>query len=240
MATDEQQADSAAAASASRPPRDQERTYRGQRCGNCPHRKRDMQASVRRSLFAAALVAALGLIAGLLVAAGLIAVAHVSDGAMANGAGRFSVAFADPRWDGKHIPQGEHCRKWGGNGASPALRVTGIPKGADAILVAFNDRSYRPLSYDGGHGTVGYDIADGARSALLPSVPGESHDLPGGVFMAAPHRGSTSPGTAYLPPCSGGIGNSYFAVVKAVRFADPEARQGIEVLGERILELGRY
>ena len=57
-------------------------------------------------------------------------------------AGKLQVSFADPIWTGKKIPKGQHCRKFGGNGATPELKVSGIPEGTTAILVEFNDASF--------------------------------------------------------------------------------------------------
>ena len=104
----------------------------------------------------------------------------------ASQAADLKVSFADAAWDGKKVPKGQQCRKFGGNGATTALSVENIPAGANAIIVEFNDRSYQPLSYDGGHGKIGYWIEEGSTSAMLPSVPGEAKDLPEGSFLAYP------------------------------------------------------
>ena len=149
------------------------------------------------------------------------------------------VSFADPAWDGKKIPKGQQCTKFGGRGATPALRVENIPAGANAIIVEFNDRNYEPLSWSGGHGKIGFWIAEGSGSAMLPSVPGETADLPEGSFVEKRNRATGSyarPG--YLPPCSGGRGHKYFAAVKAVKKA--EGGKKPETLAEASLPLGRY
>ena len=114
------------------------------------------------------------------------------------------VTFGDPAWDGKKIPKGQQCTKFGGKGATPALRVENIPAGANAVIVEFNDRNYQPLSWNGGHGKIGFWISEGASSAMLPSVPGETGNLPEGSFVEKRNRatgGYARPG--YLPPCSG-------------------------------------
>ena len=59
-------------------------------------------------------------------------------------AGKLDVSFADASWTGKKIPKGQHCRKFGGDGATPELMVSGIPEGTTAILVEFNDASSSP------------------------------------------------------------------------------------------------
>lgn len=60
------------------------------------------------------------------------------------------------------------------------------------------------------------------------------------MFVERPHQGwLRGDGGAYLPPCSGGRGHSYYATVKAVykaRRAGEESR----LLGERVIELGKY
>ena len=53
-----------------------------------------------------------------------------------------------------------------GIGATTALSVENIPAGANAIIVEFNDRSYQPLSYDGGHGKIGYWIEEDSTSGF--------------------------------------------------------------------------
>ncbi|SDH49863.1 hypothetical protein [Roseospirillum parvum] len=149
-----------------------------------------------------------------------------------------SVTFADAAWDGEHLPAGQHCSKFGGHGATPPLVVSGIPAPADAIVIEYNDRSYQPLSEDGGHGIIGYRIAPGSPTAELPAVPGETAEgLPEGTWIVRQNRATGSyarPG--YLPPCSGGKGNTYVADVFAVRLTN----DGYEKLAEARVTLGRY
>ena len=143
------------------------------------------------------------------------------------------ASFADPIWTGSKIPEGQHCEKFGGNGATPELKVSGIPTGTAAILVEFNDASFPPLSSGGGHGIVGFEHAGGAETTL-PPVPGGTEETPAGTWIEKKNRATgawESPG--YLPPCSGGIGNRYFAVIEAV-----DANK--TVLAETEITLGRY
>ena len=150
-----------------------------------------------------------------------------------------NVSFADPAWDGKKIPDGQQCTKFGGKGGTPALQVDNIPAGTNAIIVEFNDRDYQPLSRNGGHGKIGFWILEGSSSALLPSVPGETNDLPEGSFVEKDNRATGAyarPG--YLPPCSGGRGNRYFAEVKAVQKV--EGKKKPKVLAKTRIQLGRY
>ncbi len=168
-----------------------------------------------------------------LAAAGLLAL--IAGPAAADG---FKVSFADPAWNGRQVPSGQHCSKFGGHGATPPLALEGIPPRANAVIVEFNDRSYRRLSYDGGHGKIGFEIAPGVGSATLPAVPGETDDgLPPGTWIERRNRATGSYARAgYLPPCSGGRRNSYFADVIAVERTGDD----IEELAEVRIELGTY
>lgn len=149
------------------------------------------------------------------------------------------VAFADPQWDGRTVPVAQRCRWAGGNGSTPLLRVSGIPAGANALLVEFSDRSYFLMDH-GGHGKLGLWLTPGQSSVTVPSVAGESLDLPAGMFVERKHQGwLRGDGGAYLPPCSGGRGHSYYATVKAVYKASAAGEQS-RLLGERTIEMGRY
>ncbi len=150
------------------------------------------------------------------------------------------VSFADPSWNGQKIPKGQHCRKFGGNGATPPLTIENIPGEANAIIVEFNDSSYRPLSYDGGHGKVGFWIKSGHSVATLKTVAGGTKIMPEGVFLVAKNRaGGGWYSEGYLPPCSGGRGNLYVAVVKAV-VMNKDADSPPTVLATGRISLGRY
>jgi hypothetical protein len=146
------------------------------------------------------------------------------------------VQFADERWGGETVPEGEQCQKFDGSGKSPSLAVSNIPDGANALVIEFSDRSYPPMD-DGGHGKIGYEIEPGTGSVTVPSVPGHTTDLPPGFFVVAEHEAPTwdEPG-AYLPPCSGGRGNSYYLTVKAIHRMDEELHE----LASASLEMGKY
>jgi len=155
-------------------------------------------------------------------------------------AAELSISFADAAWDGKKIPKGQHCKKFGGEGATPPLSVSNIPADANAIIVEFNDASYQKLSYDGGHGKIGWKIPGGGE-VTLQSVPGGTDELPDGTWLVKRNRARgawKSPG--YLPPCSGGRGNKYVAVVKAVTVSEGGDANDAAVLAEGKITLGRY
>ena len=136
-------------------------------------------------------------------------------------------------WDGKKVPAGQHCELHGGNGATPPMRVSGIPAGASFIVAYFNDKSYKPLSRNGGHGTIAFPVR-GAVSDL-PAVPGMTASLPGGarVVAAAKSTGKYA-SLGYLPPCSGGRGNLYVVDLKAI---DAQGKVLDEI---RNVAIGRY
>ncbi|MGE4528748.1 MAG: hypothetical protein AB7D00_10315 [Rhodospirillaceae bacterium] len=150
------------------------------------------------------------------------------------------VSFADPAWDGKTVPKGQECSAYGGTAPkSPALRVAGLPEGTNAVIVEFNDHDAMDFSTDGGHGKIGYWV-DGAPTAVLPGVPAAVASLPAPAFVEAGNRATgTFAAPGYLPPCSGGAGNRYFAIVKAVHKAKGKGEENA-LLAEGMIELGKY
>jgi hypothetical protein len=89
----------------------------------------------------------------------------------------------------------------------------------------------------GGHGKLGFVIAQNEGEILLPEVQGNQFGLPEGVFMVAPHRAPEWDNAgAYLPPCSGGSGNEYYATVEAVQLNE----NCLRVLESTTIELGVY
>ena len=152
---------------------------------------------------------------------------------------KLQISFADPDWNGKKVPSGQQCRGQGGsNPSTPRLMIKGIPPVANAIIMEYSDRSYY-LMDNGGHGKIGYRISQNTSEITIPSVPGHSFDLPQGFFLVSKHQGFWNKDDAYLPPCSGGRGNSYYVTVNAVYQATPE-RKEFKLLGQAVLELGKY
>lgn len=145
-----------------------------------------------------------------------------------------AISFADDTWTGETVPEGQQCPLQGGSGATPALRITGVPVDTAIIEVAFNDETYTPMD-DGGHGILRFAVTPTNNEVDLPSVPGNTAEgLPDGVTIKAAARGDgdyASPG--YLPPCSGGQGNTYTATIIALAADD-------RVLGQGTLTLGKY
>lgn len=152
--------------------------------------------------------------------------------APATAASKLKVAFADPKWTGKLIPAGMHCSRFGGsNPTSPPLRISDIPQGTVRLIVEFDDESYQPLSYDGGHGKFALEVG-GKSEVVFPPIPeGVSKGLPEGVTLLASHRGWSDEPAGYLPPCSGGRGNRYSVTIRAVSAAKKELGKGYLILG---------
>ncbi|MFD0388867.1 hypothetical protein P7L64_23645 [Tistrella bauzanensis] len=189
------------------------------------------------------------LTAGLLVAGNLMTGNNRSmsgSGASASaGMQGLDIRFTDPAWDGRTVPANALCSRYGPAGKSPGLAVSGLPADTRMVVIAFNDDSYQRLSTDGGHGTIAMPVPTEQSWVAIPPVAGESHQLPADIIMVKPHRGALHTGTAYLPPCSGGAGNHYSAVVQAVRTPPPGPSGTVQIMPEDVLaqatiSLGRY
>ena len=150
------------------------------------------------------------------------------------------VSLADPAWDGVNIPEGQQCERNGGvDPAAPSILVQDIPDGADAIILEFSDRDYRPMD-NGGHGKVGFRITGESSDVTIPSFPSNTFDLPEGFFVVQEHRASGfGKAGGYMPPCSGGVGHEYYVTVKAVTMISEE-EMTYTLLAQGILELGSY
>lgn len=135
-------------------------------------------------------------------------------------------------WNGKTVPAGQQCKLFGGKGATPPMVISGLPDGTEWLLVQFNDRDYKPLSKNGGHGSLRFPVT--GTSATLPAIPENVSKLPNGISVVKRARSSGKfASKGYLPPCSGGKGNAYFA--------DIFAMQGKKTnLGAARVEMGRY
>ena len=148
------------------------------------------------------------------------------------------VAMADMKvtlkggWNGKSVPKGQHCKLDGGNGATPPMKVSGLPKGTTWVHAEYNDKDYQPLSTKGGHGVIGYPVS--GNSADIYAVPGLKGSLPGKAKVIKKARGTGKYASAgYMPPCSGGNGHRYFVDIKAI------GTNG-KVLEKKRVQIGRY
>ena len=148
------------------------------------------------------------------------------------------LSFADANWDGKTIPKGQQCLEFGGNGQSPPISVKGIPPGTSELVLAFSDGSYPPCD-QGGHGVVAYRVASGVGQVVVPSIPGQTFDLPEDFALIREHCGrdlAMQPG-AYIGPCPG-VGNIYYVTVEAL--SESGEGDAAAVLGSGRLEIGTY
>ncbi len=148
------------------------------------------------------------------------------------------VSFADPVWDSRRVPDGQQCARDGGKGGTPRITVASLPSGTNAIVMEFSDASVTAMD-NGGHGILGYRIPENSKRVTIPVCPGNTFDLPEGFFSLSPHANPAwDIAGAYLPPCSGGRGNSYYVTVKAVYDA-PKGKPS-KMLGKAVLQMGSY
>lgn len=65
---------------------------------------------------------------------------------------KFEISFADAEWDGKTVPTGQQCQRFGGsNPSTPRRIINNIPDATNAIIMEYSDRDWPPMD-DGGHG----------------------------------------------------------------------------------------
>ena len=146
------------------------------------------------------------------------------------------AAFADSAWIGGTVPSAEVCKRFNTRpGNAPSIRVSGLPAATASIELSFDDTSAGGFFDNGGHGIIHYKLPNaGASEVLIPSFPGQTNKLPPGFSVK---RNFTSQawdnGLGYLPPCSGGRGNTYTVDIRALD------AQGARI-AETSLTLGRY
>ncbi len=147
-----------------------------------------------------------------------------------------AVALVDSAWDGNKVPDGQHCAKHGGHGASPALKISNIPAEANRIVVSFSNGAYKKLD-NGGHGIIGMQIPAGTTTAQFPSIAENIVEMPKDVYIVSAQKGDWGKdGAAYMAPCSGGKGSRYYATVRAVNEKDG----AVVELSKTDIELGKY
>ena len=162
--------------------------------------------------------------------AAAVAIAALGGAALSQSA--LTVKFTDPSWDGKRVPKGQQCTFNGGHGATPALEVSGLPTGTVTINLAFSDETYTPMG-DGGHGVLAFTVTPKDGVAMLPSVPGQTANLPVGVTIAIPNRTTGKfASLGYMPPCSTFSGNTYSVTATALNVDGKELAAGTTGLGD--------
>lgn len=154
---------------------------------------------------------------------------------VSNNLPRLEIQLADRRWNGEQVPPDQICARDGGKAATPPLRVGNIPPEANAIIIEFNNRDRRALRKNGGLGKIGFWIEQQTEIILLP-VEAETLNVEAPAFVESDSRGDS---VGYQPPCSGGKGHRYFALVKAVyKPISDEEKARLLAIGK--IELGRY
>ena len=146
---------------------------------------------------------------------GLVTLAFSVVGLSAAG---LSAKFTDNIWNQKEVPKSEVCSNYNTKpGSTPSITLDNIPANATAIVLAFSDETFKGMS-DGGHGIISYKLDKNTAHVVIPSIQGETFDLPARFSIVTKHRGGKYGKTegAYLAPCSGGKGNTYSVLIKAV------------------------
>ena len=154
---------------------------------------------------------------------------------------KLKAGFADTKWDGKRVPKDEVCSDFNKKGGvSPQLKITNLPKGTTKVVMSYNDETVQKMN-NGGHGIVSYKVNGSDSSIVIPSIKGETFTLPSNFKSKKAHAGTQfgkTPG-AYLPPCSGGRGNTYSVLIEAIHEYS-EADKKPMLLGDTKLRLGTY
>jgi len=134
-------------------------------------------------------------------------------------AANLKATFTDHSlWDGKKIPEEMLCSNYNfDSGSTPEITLDNLPKNTYKIILVFSDESFKPMS-DGGHGIISYKIHSGLKSVIIPSIQGETFDIPDEFTSLIPHKGVQFGRVqgAYLAPCSGGKKNTYSVIIQAV------------------------
>ncbi len=151
-------------------------------------------------------------------------------------AANMTADFADPKtWNGEMVPEEAVCSNYNTEaGSTPEIVLRNIPKGTQDIILTFTDETFKGMR-NGGHGILSYTLEDETYKVIIPTVQGETFDLPEDFTSVVQHRGTKYGKTqgAYLAPCSGGKGNTYSVLIQAV---DKKSNE----LDQVTLTLGKY
>lgn len=139
-------------------------------------------------------------------------------------------------WNGKIIPKGQQCNRFGGDATTPPITIKNLPKDANFIVMSYNDINAASMN-NGGHGILGYAVNQSKGSINIPKVPGHTFDLPRGFNSIQPHLAPNwDTAGSYMPPCSGGGGHNYTVKIEAFAINQQE----IKLLDTSIISLGKY
>ena len=144
------------------------------------------------------------------------------------------VEFTDSKWDGVTVPKDEVCSNYNVEaGSTPSLKISNIPESTVKIVFTYNDKTFVKMD-NGGHGILAYNIETSTKEIEVPSLQGETFDLPDGFEVVSAHTGTRFkkiPG-AYLAPCSGGKKNTYTININAVDSSNKSLASTELVLGK--------
>ncbi len=148
---------------------------------------------------------------------------------------KLGLSLTDSAWNGTVLPKGQECKKNGGNGATPAMNVTNVPKDTVQFHVAYSD-----VSWEGGkggfHGIIGHSHTGGNQASLI-SVPGDiDKNFPTGTSLVKDNQGfkGWAIHKGYMPPCSvKGKTHKYEAEVSAIDVNG-------EVLAKNTIQIALY
>lgn len=150
-------------------------------------------------------------------------------------AANMTADFADPNtWNGEMIPKEAVCSDYNIEaGSSPEIVLRNIPKGAQDIILTYTDETFKGMR-DGGHGILSYALEEDTYKVIIPTVQGETFDLPEDFTSVIQHRGTKYGKTqgAYLAPCSGGKDNTYSVLIQAVDKKSNELDRVTLILGK--------
>jgi len=148
----------------------------------------------------------------------------------------FQAKFTDTNlWNGQIVPEEEVCSDYNFEaGQTPEISLQNIPRYTRKIILAFSDETFQGMK-DGGHGVISYTLDIGTQNTTIPSIAGETFDLPDEFTSLIAHRGVNfgKEEGAYLAPCSGGKGNTYSVIIQAVD-------EDNKVLDSTSLTLGKF
>jgi len=149
-------------------------------------------------------------------------------------AANMTADFADPKtWNGKIVPKEAVCSDYNIEaGSTPEIILRNIPKGTQDILLTFTDETFKGMR-DGGHGIISYSLEENTYKVIIPTIQGETFNLPEDFTSVVQHRGTQFGKVqgAYLAPCSGGKGNTYSVLIQAVDKKSNELDRATLTLG---------
>lgn len=150
------------------------------------------------------------------------------------------AGFVDSKWNGNKVPSDEVCGNYNKRaGNTPAIKISNLPKNTNKIVLSFSDLTFQAMN-NGGHGVISYKVKNENSTIVIPSIKGETFELPENFTSISSHKATKygkTPG-AYLAPCSGGKGNTYMVLIEAIH--EYEGDRKPMLLGETTLRLGRF